>query len=107
MNVYRIKMLEDIGFVWDHHQLAWEKHYEKLKEYKNKLGHCNLPTRCPCPAHQALSTWCYRQRDQYKRDLAGKKSNLTLKRIKALEGIGFQWSLRSYKMKPPAVNSCA
>jgi len=97
MPIHRIKMLEDIGFVWDSHQLVWEKMFRGLLEYKEKHGDSEIPSKYP--ANSVLATWATRQRSQYKLYVTGKKSSMTPERVAALEDIGFTWTATSRKKK--------
>lgn len=95
LNLDRIKMLDDIGFVWDLQKTTWEKRLNELIEYRKLHGHCNLPGSYS--PNKALGTWVHRQRAQYKLYCAGKQSSLTLERIMELETIGFQWQHHQFK----------
>lgn len=82
----RVQLLEDIGFIWDSHDAAWEENYEGLLEFHRKNGHCHVPV-----AEARLSTWMKRQRRQYKLFIAGKPSTMTQTRIDKLNKLGFVW----------------
>ena len=34
----RVKLLENIGFIWDSHAAAWEEKLNELKDYAKKIG---------------------------------------------------------------------
>lgn len=98
---------------------AWSARLEELKSYKAKFGNCLVPKKSR--THPELGIWVMNQRAQYKvfqedRLSAGasgnKSSTMTHERIRALEDIGFVWSmcdhvdwddrleeLRAYKLK--------
>lgn len=97
MPIDRIKMLEDLGFVWDSHQLVWEKMFRELMEYKERHGDCDIPSKYP--ANSVLATWATRQRSQYKLYITGKKSSITPERVAVLEDVGFTWTATSRKRK--------
>ena len=80
----KIKLLEDINFIWDFNETQWLDMYNKLLEYKNSNGHCNVPYK-----DGELGLWVSRQRKTYK---SGALSN---ERIKLLEGINFAWSAKT------------
>jgi hypothetical protein len=42
MNDDRIKLLEDIGFVWDVFDEGWDGMYDALKDFKKLNGHTNV-----------------------------------------------------------------
>ena len=89
-----------IGFHWAKRKgiQAWEDKYRELQRYQQQHGHCNVPTKNR--ANRALGRWVSTQRSNYKKFKLG-KGNLrpntdeeeTKRRIRCLEGIGFQWSL--------------
>ena len=95
MSPHRIKMLENIGFVWDVHGATWEKRFQELNEYKQQHGNCDLPSSYL--PHKVLAAWVHRQRTQYKLYVAGKPSTLTFERIMRLEALGFRWEIRRFK----------
>jgi Helicase associated domain. len=39
----QIRYLEEMGFVWDPARTQWDEGFQKLREYKNKHGDCNVP----------------------------------------------------------------
>lgn len=95
MTEERVKALEEIGFVWDSQGAAWGERLDELKEFRNSVGHSNVPSNYT--NNPQLATWVKCQRRQYKLYMEGKPSNMTQARIKELEDIGFEWLLRSYK----------
>lgn len=86
----RIQALDAINFVWDSHNTAWEDRVQELKLFKDTHNHCNV-TSANCPANRSLITWVRSQRRQYRLINEGRKSNLTPKRIRQLECLGFQF----------------
>lgn len=86
----RINILEREGMVWDVHELNWDARFQELVSYKNK--HDDL-----CPPqndeYSELYTWVFVQRRMYSMKLAGKPNSMTENRIKALESIGFVFSV--------------
>jgi len=70
----RIKQLTAMGFPWKHgnetHNLVnwektyfnWLKHYEELKEFKEKYGHCRVPGASK--EYSALNKWVLKQRSR-------------------------------------------
>jgi Helicase associated domain len=91
----RVRALEEIGFVWDSQGAAWGERLAELKEFRQEFIHCNVPSNFS--ENPQLATWVKCQRRQYKLHLEGKPSNMTPQRIGELEGLGFEWELRSYK----------
>lgn len=88
----RVSVLDKIGFVWDSHVAAWEERRNELIAYKNRFGHCNVPSNFP--ENRKLAIWVKRQRRQHKFFLSGEPSNMNQERIQALESNGFEWELR-------------
>lgn len=98
MTEERIKILNDIGFVWDSHEVIWNERFEQLVAYKNKVGHCRVPSYCKdCPQ---LASWVKCQRRQYKLFWEeGKGSSMNMDRIKLLNSIGFIWEVHPGRKK--------
>lgn len=55
LSAERIKKLESIGFLFNLKDDLWNDRYEKLKQYKEKNGHCDVPYAEP------LGTWVHHQ----------------------------------------------
>ena len=96
MTQERVDALEQAGFVFDSHAAAWETMYAELCTFLQENGHTNVPSNY---ADSKLSVWVKAQRRQYKsyweQDSKNKKTALSVDRIRRLEGIGFEWELRS------------
>jgi hypothetical protein len=88
----RIGQLEKIGFIWDSHSSAWEERFNELRVFRERAGHCNVPSNFP--DNPPLATWVKCQRRQYKLFWQGKTSNINLHRIEQLHEVGFEWVLR-------------
>ena len=93
----KIERLEEIGFQWKcfndaFKNEAFEKHCRELMAFKEKFGHCYVPSKYL--DNPSLGMWCRNMRYSYKRDQEGKKPscNLSPNRIERLEEIGFQWN---------------
>ena len=69
---------------------TWNDRYSELKQYKAKNGH----TKVPQNESGGLGVWVCQQRSSYKKFKAGKSSSLTNGRVKALDALSFDWSLR-------------
>eukprot|EP00980_Cylindrotheca_fusiformis_P001950 scaffold442_cov110-Cylindrotheca_fusiformis.AAC.17 len=87
INASRIRLLENIGFVWKVHSTAWQERFNELFTFWKTEGHCNVPSYFP--ENPQLSTWVISQRRHYNRHLAGKQSCITLERIALLDSLGF------------------
>ncbi len=78
---------------------SWNERFEELKSYKAEKGNCNVPIRYK--GNPSLGQWVSTQRQEYGAKKKGTKTNITDERIKALEEVGFVWSLRdTSKMAP-------
>jgi hypothetical protein len=95
MTEERVKMLEEVGFVWDSQAASWEERLEELKVFRKTQRHCNVPTGYS--ENISLGTWVKCQRRQYTLLKDGRKSYMTTQRIHDLESIGFEWQLRPYR----------
>ena len=96
----QIKLLEDIGMVWDANVASWNRSYNLAKAYYNQHGNLLIPTKFKTKDginHDEngvnLGTWIIRQRRAY----FGKGTNaaLTPEQIKLLEDIGMVWGVRT------------
>ena len=86
-----IRALEGIGFQWKI-LATFDDRFKDLLEFKKKNGHCNVPqTRKKDAKYHSLGGWCAHLRKAYKGKKVGLK--LTTSNIRALEGIGFQWTI--------------
>ena len=56
----RVKLLEDIGFIWDSHAAVWEERLNELREYRRIHGDCNVPSSYA--KNPKLATWIKCQR---------------------------------------------
>jgi hypothetical protein len=87
----------------------WEERLSELAEYRKIHGHCNVPKRYS--ENSKLGNWVQAQRTQYRLHLEGKKSQMTLSRIQALESLGLEWqssiSRRKAKPKKPSLDEDA
>ena len=82
----RIKRLDEIGFVWDVLEAAWEEMFGLLVAYKDEHGDCNMP-QTTVYRGESLGIWVGTQRK------AKRKGNLSAKHIRRLENIGFVWDV--------------
>ncbi|MDB4483108.1 Helicase associated domain protein [Akkermansiaceae bacterium] len=76
----RIERLDEIGFVWDTLQEAWEVQFQKLVAYKEEHGDC-LVSRFG--EDKLLGSWVEKQRSR--------KISLKAEKIKRLDEISFCW----------------
>mmetsp|Transcript_26342 Transcript_26342/g.39905 ORF Transcript_26342/g.39905 Transcript_26342/m.39905 type:complete len:186 (-) Transcript_26342:3812-4369(-) len=92
MTPERLALLEKIGFVWDSHQVTWNKMLGELEDFKKKHGHCEVPSKFP--ENSALATWVSRQRAQHKLYRKNEANSMTESRIAALNKLDFKWGVR-------------
>jgi hypothetical protein len=90
MTTFRIQALGSFGFEWEICHTAWEDRLKELADYCKIHGHCNVPQRCS--QNVKLGKWVGGQRNQYRLHLEGRRSSMTLPRVEALEGLGFEWN---------------
>ena len=79
--------------------VSFETHLEKLKHFQKGYGHTRVP--CTSTEDPGLARWVQTIRSAYKEKQKKKKQysgQLSDERVKLLESIGFEWSL-----KPPRV----
>lgn len=78
----RMQRLNDLGFQWTKYDIAWEKNFIKLLEFKKEFGHTNVPPSYS--ENPSLGKWVIK--------LRLRKNSLKSYRIKRLEEIGFYWN---------------
>jgi hypothetical protein len=88
----RIRVLQEVDFVWSSHDAVWEERFQNLLMYKNANGHCLVPISFR--ENPQLAVWTKRQRREYKKYQKGLSNSMTPNRIKKLENIGFVWDCR-------------
>ena len=82
---HHIRQLDELGFVWSHHEKTpWEVHFAALEDYIKVQGDSYVPQRYD--ANPKLGFFTRNLRVQYE---AGK---LSPEQIAKLEAIGFQWT---------------
>jgi hypothetical protein len=82
----RVDLLNDIGFVWNRLENAWQRTYDDLKKYREENGHCHVPVNY---GDKSLFRWIAKQRKKYKNYNEGKKPALSEEQIKLLEELDF------------------
>lgn len=89
----KIERLEDLGFVWDVLEDAWNKGYQETLKYKEQFGNANAPKMYKTPDGFRLGIWQFYQMSNYR------KGDLDKERIKKLEEIGFIWDVSEESWK--------
>ena len=85
----KIASLDAIGLIWNLHDAAWEEWFEKLLEFKQQRGHCNVAK--DEAGQQDLAQWVSAARTRKKQEV------LSEERIERLNAIGFVWDFQSLK----------
>jgi superfamily II DNA or RNA helicase len=85
MSAEHRRQLEEIGFVWDPLEDAWEEGFAGLMIFKAREGHCRVP-RGKIEGTFKLGSWV-----SYQRKLA---DSIPAERRKRLDEIGFVWSAK-------------
>jgi superfamily II DNA or RNA helicase len=79
----RHRKLDELGFIWDAREAAWEEGFSYLKIYKDRNGHCQVPI-----SHKEngfrLGAWIDRQRQS--------KETMPIERRRRLDELGFIWN---------------
>mmetsp|Transcript_30831 Transcript_30831/g.31341 ORF Transcript_30831/g.31341 Transcript_30831/m.31341 type:complete len:234 (+) Transcript_30831:348-1049(+) len=86
LDTVKQKLLEDIGVVWAPLQQKWENNFSLLLKYKDREGHCNVPSRHK-EDRENLGAWLNRQR------VLNNKGQLDTVKQKQLEDIGVVWDV--------------
>ena len=76
----RIKALNEIGFVWDVYEAAWNEKFQELIIFKKVHGHIRVSK-----SNKKLYGWLARQRKNYMKFINGTKSPLILERKTLLD----------------------
>lgn len=79
----RIKLLEELGFIWDLDEFNWNENYKALKKYYQETEDYYHKGNID----KFLKSWTSRQRQAYR------NNKLSKDRIEKLESIGFIWDL--------------
>lgn len=85
----RILLLDEIGFVWNAQEAAWEKKLNALASFYKKYRTWKVPI--DHPTYQKLALWVKEQRRHRSLKKQGKSSHMTAERIHRLEAIGFRF----------------
>jgi hypothetical protein len=85
--------LEEVGFVWAKRkgQASWDEKYMELREYCQRNGDCNVPTKYA--NNPALGRWVSTQRSQNKEFLRDDSTHMNAGRHRKLTDLGFKWNM--------------
>jgi hypothetical protein len=96
----RIFLLNEIGFVWNAQEAAWEKKLNALASFHKKYRTWKVPI--DHPTYQKLALWVKEQRRHRSLKKQGKSSHMTVERIRRLEEIGFRFDRNIVTHSPEA-----
>ena len=88
----RLKLLDEIGMVWDVPDYLFEKNYAALLDYYKEKGNSDVPSYYVTEDGLRLGAWVFNVRNRRKR--IGKGAALTEEQIKRLDELGFCWKGR-------------
>ncbi len=83
LNEDQIARLTELDFIWNLHDLTWQRMYEALIAYKQQYRHCWVPS--DWTEDRRLASWVTKQRNA---KVAGELSEV---RFNLLDAIGFIW----------------
>ena len=87
----RIKALDEIGMIWDVPDFFWERYYIALKEFYQKYGHSDVPSRYVTSDGLKLGVWVNNIRmTREDRNKTG-RAELTPEQIQSLDELKFPW----------------
>ena len=86
----RIKMLDEIGMVWDVPDYLFEKNYAALLDYYKENGNVDVPCYYVTADGLRLGAWVCNIRNRRKK--IGQGSELTEEQIKRLDELSFCWA---------------
>jgi len=73
----RVRLLNDLGFVWSRRSNTWNESFQRLSKWKEEHGNCNIPDDCDDPELVTLNKWIADQRMHYKRQICEDEENCT------------------------------
>jgi Helicase associated domain len=84
---YRIKLLDELDFVWNAQEEAWRRQMKLLRKFHSEYGHCNVQIHNP--DYPKLGLWVKEQRRHYMLMKQGRTSHMTLDRFRQLSELDF------------------
>ena len=87
MTPQRLKLLEELDFVWNAQEDAWCRQMARLRRFHAEHGHCNV--QVGNPDYPKLGLWVKEQRRHYMLMKSGKSSLLTFDRYRQLSEVEF------------------
>ena len=90
MTQERVRVLDELGFCWQHKLNIWSLRYQELLEFKKSQGHTVVPSHYK--ENPKLATWVKCQRRQKKLLDSGRPNTLTTERLGLLNAVDFAWT---------------
>jgi hypothetical protein len=87
----RVERLDALGFESKPQAAVWEKMFAELEAFNRVHGDCNVPIGWP--ENPKLASWVQAQRSRKT------KGKLAAERLQRLNEIGFNWRLKTAKVK--------
>lgn len=87
MSSERRKLLEELGFSWDHRSKAWNEGYKHLKAYHERERHCRVKGNFKTESGFKLGQWVSYQRRR--------RDELTPEQQRLLKDLGFDWRIKT------------
>jgi len=87
MTSERIRLLEEVGFVWNADTYRWKLKLQELELFFEMNGHTNVPSR---GNNKALAHWIRDQRSYYKKYLNKEKTHMDAEKVLLLRKAGLQ-----------------
>ena len=81
----KIQRLDELGFVWNTIEEAWNRGFAYLKTYHKEHNDCLVPSKFETSDGYKLGVWVGSQRTR--------RNKLTAEKIKRLDELGFAWNL--------------
>ena len=88
----RIRMLDEIGMIWDVPDYLWEENFAECMEYYREHGNLDIPNAYCSPKGLKIGGWIRRQRLLRKGQTKGAK--LSQEQIARLDSIGMVWKTK-------------
>ncbi len=81
----QIQRLVEAGFLWEPRNEHWERHYEELVAYRQKRGHCHVPS-----AHENVQLYAWYSLNKR----LGNRGDLSPERRARLDALNFPWNYK-------------
>jgi hypothetical protein len=101
MTKERVKVLEQLGFCWEHKSTVWHKRYAELKMFIKEHGHTLVPNNY---TNRKLASWVKSQRRQMRLLKKGSPNTLNDERVTLLNAVQFAWKGSASDIPDAAAN---